>query len=328
MPARRPLVILLGLTLAGCVSDAPSPRAVTWQHELGRDHPLAGQIYRVADRRPVGQSELVAALARADFVLLGEKHDNRDHHRLQTELVRALQAASAPRPRPVAFEMMTTDQQLAIVEHRQAHPGDIQGLGDALDWARSGWPSWSLYAPIAEAAWDADAEIVAANLPRAQLERVSAEGPGALNPDFVRRTGLGRELSPALADQLEAALRSAHCGHPSEAAIDGMVEAQRARDAMMADRLGAVGGLAGAILIASNEHVRTDRGVPWYLRQLRPDARIVSVGLIEVSDALTAPPADLPFDYVWFTPRVRDGDPCDTYDQELLRLSDPPASAG
>jgi uncharacterized iron-regulated protein len=321
MPERRPLVALLGLVLAGCASAAP------WQHELGRDHPLAGQIYRVADQRPVDQRTLVVALASADFVLLGERHDNRDHHRLQAELVGALQAASA-RPRAVAFEMMTTDQQLAIVEHRQAHPGDIDGLGDALDWARSGWPSWSLYAPIAEAAWAADAEIVAANLPRAQLELVSAQGPGALNPEFVRRTGLGRELSPALADQLEADLRLAHCGHASDAVIDGMFEVQRARDAMMADRLAAVAGTAGAILIAGNEHVRTDRGVPWYLRQLRPDARIVSVGLIEVSDAMTTPPADLPFDYVWFTPRVQDGDRCEAYDQELQRLSDQPRGAG
>ena len=321
MSDRRPLALVLGLVLAACASASP------WQHERGRDHPLAGQIYRVADQRPIDESALLAALVQADFVLLGEKHDNRDHHRLQAQLVRALQTASE-RPRPVAFEMMTTDQQLTIVEHRQEHPGDIQRLGSALDWAASGWPPWSLYAPIAEAARAAGAEIVGANLPRGQLDLVSARGPSALNPELVRRTGLGQELPPTLADQLETDLRQAHCGHASQAVIDGMFEAQRARDAMMADRLAAVAGTAGAILIAGNEHVRTDRGVPWYLRQLRPDAHIASVGLLEVSDAMTTPPADLPFDYVWFTPRVDDGDPCVVQKEQLQRLSDQPSRTG
>ena len=57
------------------------------------------------------------------------------------------------------------------------------------------------------------------------------------------------------------------------------------------------------MLIAGNGHVRKDRGVPWYLARMRPDARIVSVGLIEVA-AGRRRPAELPFDYVWFTPRA------------------------
>jgi hypothetical protein len=50
--------------------------------------------------------------------------------------------------------------------------------------------------------------------------------------------------------------------------------------------------------------------VPWYLARIRPDARIVSVGLLEVVDGLDSVPAELPFDYVWFTPRAGDGEPC------------------
>jgi uncharacterized iron-regulated protein len=79
---------------------------------------------------------------------------------------------------------------------------------------------------------------------------------------------------------------------------------------MMADRLATVAGRAGGVLIAGNGHVRKDRGVPWYLAQLRPAARIVSIGLIEVEDDLDDAGDDLPYDYVWFTPRVDDADPC------------------
>ncbi|MGZ9157183.1 MAG: ChaN family lipoprotein [Candidatus Binatia bacterium] len=35
-------------------------------------------------------------LARAEFVLLGEKHDNPDHHWLQAEVLRGLIAAGPP----------------------------------------------------------------------------------------------------------------------------------------------------------------------------------------------------------------------------------------
>jgi uncharacterized iron-regulated protein len=96
---------------------------------------------------------------------------------------------------------------------------------------------------------------------------------------------------------------------------------QRARDAMMADRLAAASGKGGGILIAGNAHVRNDRGVPWYLAHLEPAARILSIGLLEVHDDRRRLPPDLPYDYVWFTPRVDDGaDACAAREAELRRL--------
>ena len=100
-----------------------------------------------------------------------------------------------------------------------------------------------------------------------------------------------------------------------------MMRVQRARDAMMADRLAATSGRGGGVLIAGNGHVRKDRGVPWYLARLRPGARSVSIGLLEVRDGVLEPPSGLPYDYVWFTPRVDDGgEPCDVHDAELRQL--------
>ena len=63
----------------------------------GAAHPLVGQIYRVADGGLVSETELIEAAAAADFVLIGERHDNRDHHRLQARIVRSLQRARAGR---------------------------------------------------------------------------------------------------------------------------------------------------------------------------------------------------------------------------------------
>lgn len=303
--AVRCLAALAALALAGCQASGPDPDA---------SHPLAGRIHQSAGDRFVDQATLIADLAAADFVLLGERHGNPDHHRLQAVLVDALQAASA-RPRVVAFEMIPADRQLSAVEHLQAHPGDAAGLGAAVGWAALGWPDWALYQPLAEVALASGAELVAADLSQTQKRAVFHDGPQVLQAAMVRRTGLDRQLPEPLATSLAQELRDAHCGEVPEPVVEGMFRVQRARDAMMADRLATVGSRAGGVLIAGNGHVRNDRGVPWYLARMRPDARILSVGLLEVLDGVDSVPVDLPFDYVWFTPRAGAGEPCGDLEQ-------------
>lgn len=311
--SRRAAAAVITLLVSGCAAGD------SWEHNLGTQHPLVGRIYQVATDRFVDQTTLVEDLVRADFVLLGEKHDNRDHHRLQALLTREIQAAGG-RPRVMAFEMIPSDRQLAIVEYRKRRPDDASGLGGSVGWSSLGWPDWTLYQPVAQVALDRGGQIVAADLSREQKESVFREGPGVLQATMVRRTGLDRDLPPALAASLAQELREAHCGQVPEPVIAGMFRVQRARDAMMADRLATVAGRAGGVLIAGNGHVRTDRGVPWYLARIRPTARTISVGLLEVWDGVDAAPADLPFDYVWFTPRVDDDDPCAGDLPDLRRL--------
>ena len=307
------------LAVAGAIAllAAACAQGGVWEHGRGANHPLAGRIYQVATARFVDRTTLLAELARADFVLLGERHDNPDHHRLQALLTRELEALSA-QPLAVAFEMIPSDRQLAVVEHRQRHPGDAAGLGDAVDWRALGWPDWALYQPIAQAALERGAEIVAADLSPAQRQAVFRDGPGVLQAAMVRRTGLDRDLPAPLAASLAQELRDAHCGRIPEPAVEGMFRVERARAAMMADRLATVAGRAGGVLIAGNDHVRTDRGVPWYLARIRPTARTASVALLEARDGLDPAAADLPFDYVWFTARVDADEPC-AGDREPLR---------
>ena len=298
-------LVVAGLTLAasGCASRGP------WQHSLDADNPLVGRIYQPAAGRFVDQATLVADLAGADFVLIGERHDNLDHHRLEALLVQALETKSE-HPRAVAFEMIPSDRQLALVEYLQAHPGEAAGLGQAVGWAALGWPDWALYAPIAQAALEHGGTLVAADLSPAQSAAVFRAGPAILKAAMVRRTGLDQDLPTELAESLTDELRAAHCGQIAEPVVEGLFRVQRARDAMMADRLAAVAGRGGGVLIAGNGHVRADRGVPWYLDRRRPGARTVSVGLLEVWDGVENAPADLPFDYVWFTPRAGNDQPC------------------
>ena len=82
------------------------------------------------------------------------------------------------------------------------------------------------------------------------------------------------------------------------------------------------------MFIAGNGHVRTDRGVPLHLLAREPSAAIVAIGALEVRHELVAPRQyaallhgnRLPFDYVWFSPRAGNTDPCEEFRKQLERM--------
>ena len=131
---------------------------------------------------------------------------------------------------------------------------------------------------------------------------------------------LAQALPQPLLDTLASELEGSHCGMLPPTAIPGMSLAQRYTDAHLAETLvRAAGKHGGAFLLAGNGHVRTDRGVPWYVRQLAPERKVVAVMLLEVeegkSDAAAyltrAPDGTSSADYVLFTPRHERPDPCE-----------------
>jgi uncharacterized iron-regulated protein len=293
---RAVMSVLAVLTLAcGCQS---SPE---WIHPYGAGHPLAGSIYDVARQSPVDEAALLAELATADFVLLGETHDNLDHHRLEARVVEALGSGERPLT-AAAFEMIETDQQAVVVEQLQAGDDALARLGAALRWEKRGWPAFEAYRLILVNAHDAGAEIVAAGLPSATVAEVMAEGGRALPQGFAERTGLTRPLPPLLAADLGHEIATAHCGQLEAGLLTRIADAQRAKDASLADRLVTVTGRGRGVLVAGAAHVRKDWGVPWYIENLRPDARTVSIAFVEVDRAREMPTASLAYDYVWFTP--------------------------
>jgi len=293
---------------------------VPWISVLDRDHPLVGKVWERAGGAMVDPGVAVAAVARADFVLLGEKHDNPDHHRLQAETI--LSIVRAGRKPSVALEMLEPDQDSVVTAYRSSGAGDATKLGAALGWDKSGWPPWSTYLPIAEVAFAHALPIVSANLPRALVRSIAHGGTGSLDAREIDRLGLARPLAPALETSLEDELRASHCGQLPEAMIAPMALAQRARDGHMADRMLTASG--PVVLIAGAGHVRSDRGVEALLLAARPTARVVSVAFVEVEGPLKSPEdyaarfgaRSLPFDFVWLTPRANDEDPCAAFHVE------------
>src|SRR6266545_724080 len=317
-PNVRELYLTALVLIVGYVAFAVSGCSVTsWKSTLGRNHPLTGRIWDVSSARFIDRQSLVTRLARADFLLLGERHDNPDHHLLQAEVLRGL-IALGRRP-AVGFEMFGLDDASAIANHLAFAPNDATGLGRAVNWNKSGWPDWAMYQPIAEAALQAKLRIVATNLPRAAARKMSSDGVAAVEPSVRRELDLDRPLSDAMFATMAADIHNSHCGYASEENVKAMVGVQRARDAQMAQSLIAAGDPDGAILVAGAGHVRNDYGIPVYLTAKAAGKQVISIAFLEVDNqkpepdnyALPDPNGRLPFDFVWFTARVDDENPCE-----------------
>ena len=310
-------VIALTLLLTACAT------LTWWISPTGRNHPLAERIWDVRAGTFVLPPDLAGRLANARFVLLGERHDNPEHHTLQARLLGGMIAAGR-RP-AVGFEMLSTDDATAIARYLAGSPKDASGLGEAVSWKSSGWPDWRLYEPIAQAALDAGLPIVATNLSRVATDAIRRNGLAGLSASLARRLGLEEPLDPETRDAIRRELDASHCGTADGITLERMVDVQWARDARMAEALVRAGQRDGAILIAGAGHVRTDRGVPFHLQRRAPGTTVVSVAFLEVDATVDAPAGyaarfegALPFDYVLFTPRVDTDDPCAPLRAHLL----------
>jgi uncharacterized iron-regulated protein len=288
--------------------------AASWRSPLLADHPLVGVVWDARGHRPVDRAVLEGACGRADLVLVGEVHDNPDHHRLQLELVEAI--VRAGRRPAVAMEQFDREHQAALDRARAERPGDAGFLADAAQFDRRGW-QWPFYEPIVALALRENLPLVAANLSRRDGAAVVERGFAALGDGAAERLGLAQPAGAAQATAIEAAVRDGHCGKLPERVVPRMAAAQRARDAVMADALLARAS-GGAVLIAGNGHVRRDLGVPVYLAARAPQGGVLVVGILEVAADLVRPgdyvvPAagEVPqFDFVAFTPRTSRPDPC------------------
>lgn len=330
-------IVAAALLSAACAGrpippTGADPRAFggrPWKSTLGRSDRLVGYALSTRDERWVGAEELLAAVAKADFVFLGETHDDPDHHLLQADFLKA--ALAGGRKPALAFEMLDASQAGPLEQALAQKPVTPDAIAEATGWAKSGWPEFDFYRPIFEVGVEAGLPIVAANLPRSAAREAVRKGSSAL-PDDVRDL-LGRAGAPTAAElkSWAAEMEESHCGELDPSMLEGLVLAQRARDAQMALRLASAGAEGrGAVLVTGNGHARADRGVPAWVERIRPGASQVSIGLLEVDPDLRWPRqyaeefgADrFPFDYVVFTPRTEREDPC-----EQLRARKKKASA-
>lgn len=308
------------------VVEAPRPvrpDGELWKSTEQVDHADVGRIWSNRAQAFVTWPELLQELAGSPVVLLGEKHDNADHHDMHAAIIVALSADD--RKRAVVFEMVDRSRDKDLKRFAATAEADPDALRDLLAWDTSGWPDWSLYRPVFAAALASQFPILGAQVARDSAKRIAGRGlkeVASFDARLVQEQGLSHPLEPELRAGLLEVLFNGHCQVMPRHHLGGMLLIQRVRDAHMASRLekAAKKSKHGVVLVAGNGHVRNDWAVPRYLK--RRGLSATSVAFLEVDDEVDsetgredeeiteAELSALPYDYVIVTPGRERPDPC------------------
>ena len=168
----------------------------TWTSELHRDHPLTGRIWSTKQNTYLTPLELAEALALNDFILLGEIHDNPDHHRLQAWLISSI--ALYDRRPAIIWEMISLDQSSALEAYTNPYEAPMAGLGGAIQWSTRGWPDWEIYLPIAETAFRYKLRMFPGDVSREEMQLVRDKGFQGLETERRKSLGISQNLERGL----------------------------------------------------------------------------------------------------------------------------------
>ncbi|WP_338800014.1 ChaN family lipoprotein [Pseudomonas sp. RSB 5.4] len=273
----RGMWLLAVLLLAGCQHVSPPP-------------PISGEIRDLHSGQILTAQELLTRLSGPQLLIIGEQHDNADHHAAQLWL---LQALGEQRPQgSLLLEMLTPKQQPNVdqVRHAAAPPTDLPA---ALAW-EDGW-DWTLYGPIVRFALTQPYPLLAANLDDGEIRAVYRQSPAL--------SGVRSNAALVKATLLEQ-ISDSHCGLLPKSQMPAMLAVQQQRDRRMAERL--MAAPTPALLLAGGWHARKDVGVPLHVLDLGAARAPTVLMLAEQGAEVTAAMAD----FVWYTPATPAQDYC------------------
>ena len=304
-----PLWVLLIFSLALPIH---SVFARDWQSPFYQGHGLTGKIWDTGKSAWITEERLYTELLEYEFILLGETHDNPDHHLLQAQILDRLVAAG--KKPAVVMEMLAQEGWL----DQPAYWTDAGLLQQQAAARNAGWP-WELYAPVLQSIVRNGLELVAGNI-----------GSEALYAG-IRNIGSGRTQEimarfPVSAEglrQLEHDIVQSHCGYANPAFVQLMVGAQMQRDLVITQAV--VNSKPPVVLVAGSGHVRNDYAVPKQLLGTFRRYSFLSVALIPVHPGALAPQDYLKgipdaFDILYFTPSHTREDPCIQFSKQLEGL--------
>jgi uncharacterized iron-regulated protein len=316
----RFIVVLLCLLLAACSLSTKVPTKQAGETKmLFTQHVLVGKIWDVNAASFVSKESVAEHIAKSNYILLGETHDNPLHHQGQAWVI--AQIAAAKRTAVVAFEMISQQQGQVIAGKNYA---DAEALIGGLNHIKSNWGYQRFYRDIFAEALRAGFTILPANFDRQKIMAVARKGEGELSARI--KTMLDdHPLSEEQAAASRKEIEGSHCGMINEQMTVAMMLVQRAKDAQMAQALMVDDAIDSRVLVAGSGHVRNDRGVPFYLPANVKQNKVLTIAWAEVQPEMKDAneyakhwgAKQLPFDYVWFTPHVDRPDPCEGFRRHM-----------
>ncbi|NOR88475.1 MAG: iron-regulated protein [Bacteroidales bacterium] len=230
--------------------------------------------------KAVKYSKMIKSLEEADIVMFGELHNNPISHWLQLEVTKDLFASKGDQL-VLGAEMFESDNQLIIDEYF----ADFFKAKKFEAEARL-WPNYKTdYKPLLEFARENGLKFIATNVPRRYASIVHKKGLEELEKLPEASKAYLPELPieydgelPAYKEMLEM-MKS--MGHANE----NMPKAQAIKDATMAWFI--LKNLeAGQQFLHyhGTYHSNNFEGIVWYLKQARPDLKIVTIASSEQAE--------------------------------------------
>lgn len=231
-------------------------------------------------------SNLLKTAAGADVVLFGELHNNPICHWLELQLTKDL-FAERKQKLVIGAEMFETDNQVAYDDYLARRITDKQ-----LSERARLWPNFTTdYKPVLDFARQHQLPVVATNVPRRYASLVARQGLPALDSlpagdkAFFAPLPITVDLSlPGYKQMLDMGGMHGSNGMPKMSA-ENMARAQATKDATMAHFI--LQNLKPGntfFHLNGSYHSKNFEGIVWYLKQQKPDLRVVTIHSVEEAD--------------------------------------------
>ena len=238
----------------------------------------AFQIYNGKGKK-VKYKKMVKALKSNSIVFYGEYHDDPISHWLEYEITELLFSQYGDKFQ-IGMEMFERDQQLSLNKYLNNELKDRQFEELKL------WVNYTTdYKPIVVFAKNNTIPVIATNAPTEIARKVYHEGREVLKELEPERKAMVCSEDYFIDTTLSQYNDLLHMGVHGNDLNTNLLEAQALKDATMAESILNVYQPDGCILhINGAFHSDYFQGISWYVKQVKPEATILSISTVQQVD--------------------------------------------
>jgi len=267
------------LLLQGCAIKRPVLKAPD----------LKPGSFLLYDGSALSESDLLARLKGAQFILVGEGHRNPCDHKAQLKTLKLLAQTCATNnqgktgakqdcPFILGLEMVSEDKQEILDQFTQGHIS-LQELPQALEWKDNWGYDFEYYAPIFKLTRQYKIKIIALNLPSKLISKIIHHGLESLSSDEQKY--LPGQIIPAPEEQknslMEQFILHQDLIQKRKPDLDKFLLIQSIWDSKMAETacLWQKKLNQPVLILAGAGHVENGWGIEYRLKKLSPQAKIM-----------------------------------------------------
>lgn len=324
------------------VMAALLPSCAVMAPEKPHKDPLSGQIVNTRTGEAFELNSLVESIRDYDVIYLSEKHDNPEHHAVQQKIISQL-IKIGKRP-SLGFEFFSMDSTPDILNfidsgnhgHSEKLNRTIEkDLRKKLGWENQPDTLWQFYLDLLNTAKQDSLFAAGLDLSSTLIKRITRKGLDGITDiekEMIFSTGRPDDV---YRQYMYGIFKNVHCGMESPRMQARLYDTWTARNDRMALSVSKLvqQGQTPLVVIIGGGHTEFGLGVINRVEKIDKKIRQVNVSLQEVSIRTAElsrylEPLELkgfkpvpPADFIWFTNRVSDEDPCLKFKESLKKMS-------